>query len=512
VLLSWEHSSDDVAVSAYDLFHDGQLVQSVPGTTSSATVAVVPGVPWGWYVNARDAAGNVSQASETLAVVPPRCAEDTTAPTAPTAVTARATGTSVVVEWQASSDDVGVSRYDVVRDGVRAGQVPVRGAGEGLSFTDSGLAPAQTYVYTVVAVDAQGNASPPSDPARATTSPTCTSPLCGVSVVAEDDDVPWGLTALPDGEVLYSRRDAHDVVALDPVTGARRSIGRVPGVVGTDGEGGLMGLAVAPTFASDRWLYAMHSTATDNRVIRIRYAHGSLDASSTQVLVSGILRNKYHNGGRLRFGPDGLLYAATGDAQNGAYSQALTGVGALNGKILRMTPTGDVPADNPFGTLVWSYGHRNPQGLAFDGQGRLWSQEFGNSEQDETNLVQRGGNHGWPQCEGTVSQSGSGCAAPGLVAPKATYAPAAGSCSGIAVVRDTLWVACARGARLYRHTIDGGSLTGTQQLLVGSYGRLRTVEPAADGGLWLTTTNDGDKDSIPNNSAERILRLRLGAP
>lgn len=509
VALSWTASSDDVAVTAYDVFHDGQLVRSVQATTVTATVPVVAGVSWGWYVNARDAAGNVSQASPTLVVTPPDCAADTVAPTPPTRVTATADGTSVTVRWQAATDDVGVRAYQVLRDGTEVGSVIPTEAGGVLNFIDSGLAPGRTYAYTVVAGDAQGNRSTPSAAATTTTGGGCRTALCSVVVAAQDDDVPWGLAVMPDGEVLYSRRDAHDIVALDPATGATRSLGTVPGVSSTDGEGGLMGIAVAPTFAADRWLYVMHTTSTDNRVVRIRYAGRSLDTRSTQVLVRGILRNKYHNGGRLRFGPDGMLYAATGDAQNGAYAQALTGLGALNGKILRMTPTGGVPAGNPFDNLVWSYGHRNPQGLAFDAQGRLWAQEFGNSEQDETNLVQRGGNHGWPQCEGTVSQSGGGCGAPGLVAPKATYAPATGSCSGIAVVSDALWVACARGARLYRHTIIGTELRGTQELLVGAYGRLRTVEPAADGGLWLTTTNLGDKDSVPNNSAERILRIAL---
>jgi glucose/arabinose dehydrogenase len=510
VLLSWTAASDDVAVSAYDVFHDGQLVRSVAGSTLSVEVPAVPSVPWGWYVNARDAAGNVSQASATSTVRPPACSLDTEAPTSPAQVRAVVTGTAVTVTWSPSTDDVGVSAYDVLRDGVRTGTVTVVGAGTSTSYTDSALAAATTYEYTVVARDAQDNASRPSASARVTTGPACASPVCAVREVVEDSDVPWGLVVLPDGHVLYSRRDAHDVISFDPVTGVTRRIGSVPGVASTDGEGGLMGIAVGPGFASDRWLYVMHTTPTDARIVRIRYDGGALDPASTQVLVRGILRNKYHNGGRLRFGPDGMLYAATGDAQQGDFAQALTGVGALNGKILRMTPLGQVPGDNPFpGSLVWSYGHRNPQGLAFDSQGRLWEQEFGNSLMDETNLVVKGGNYGWPLCEGTVSVSGGGCGRAGLVAPKRTYAPATASCSGLAAVGDQLWVACARGARLYRHQIEGDALTGSQELLVGAYGRLRTVEPAADGGLWLTTTNHGDKDSVPHNSAEKVLHLDL---
>ena len=125
---------------------------------------------------------------------------------------------------------------------------------------------------------------------------------------------------------------------------------------------------------------------------------------------------------------------------------------------------------------------------------------------DETNLVVRGGNYGWPRCEGT---SGS-CGEPGFIAPKRTYPTAAGSCSGIAVVRDVLYLACLRGARLYRAEINGDGLANVEQYLNGTYGRLRTVEPSADGGLWLTTSNTGEKDSIPNNSNESVLKVALG--
>ncbi|RKS73842.1 glucose/arabinose dehydrogenase [Motilibacter peucedani] len=501
VTLDWSAASDDVAVTAYDVFHDGQLVTSV--AAAPVTVAVTPGVAYGWYVDARDAAGNVSQASPTLTVTPPRCGSDTTPPSAPTSLTATVDGTSVTLGWRASSDDVGVTAYVVARDGATVATVP----GGTTAYTDSGLAPLQRYSWTVRARDAAGNVSAASAAVTATTGRACSSAICGVTEVARDSDIPWGLVTLPDGSVLYARRDAHQVVRLDPATGTTTSLGTLPGVESTGGEGGLLGLAVSPSFASDHWLYVMHSTATDNRIVRVPYTGGKLDVAGEQVLLTGILRNKYHNGGRLRFGPDGMLYASTGDAQNGAYAQRLTGTGSLNGKVLRLTPTGGVPADNPFGSYVWSYGHRNPQGLAFDAQGRLWEQEFGNNVMDETNLIARGGNYGWPQCEGTT---GAGCSDAGLVAPKQTYPVAEGSCSGIAVVRGALYVACARGQRLYREVISGTSLTDRQQLLVGTYGRLRTVEPAADGGLWLTTTNLGDKDSTAGNSDERVLHVALG--
>jgi glucose/arabinose dehydrogenase len=144
--------------------------------------------------------------------------------------------------------------------------------------------------------------------------------------------------------------------------------------------------------------------------------------------------------------------------------------------------------------------------LAFDSHGQLWEQEFGNNVMDETNLIVKGGNYGWPACEGTTGT----CGTPGFIAPKQTYPVSEGSCSGITVVRDVLYVACQRGSRLYREVISGDSLTNVQQYFVGTYGRLRTVEPAPDGGLWMATSNGGDKDSIPHNSNNQIFHVTLG--
>ncbi|MDC0712117.1 lectin [Stigmatella sp. ncwal1] len=502
VTLSWTGSTDDVGVAFYDVYHDGQQMKSVDGSTRSTSLTVVPGATWGLYVNARDAAGNVSQASPTLSLTPPQCQVDTTPPTAPTQLVGSASGTSVTLSWNASTDNVGVTGYDVLRNGAKVGTAT------GTTFADSGLAASTAYTYAVVARDGQGNLSTASNALTLTTGAACTNPICSVTQVATDTDIPWGLVPLADGTVLYSRRDAQDIVRLNPATGVKTTLGTVPNVQSTDGEGGLLGLAVAPTFNTDRWLYIMHTSPTDNRIVRIQVTAGfTLDLASEQVLVQGLLRNKFHNGGRLRWGPDGKLYASTGDAQNGANAQNTSN---LAGKVLRINPDGTIPSDNPFGNFVWSYGHRNPQGLAFDSSGQLWEQEFGNSVMDETNLIVKGGNYGWPNCEGTVSQGGSGCATPGYLAPKQTYSTAEGSCSGIAVVRDVLYVACQRGTRLYREVISGSSLTNVTPYFVGTYGRLRTVEPSVDGNLWLTTSNSGDKDSIPNNSNEKIFRVLLG--
>ncbi|WKU02921.1 PQQ-dependent sugar dehydrogenase [Micromonospora sp. HUAS LYJ1] len=503
VTLAWYAARDDVGVAYYDVYHDGQLVTSVAGSTLTATLTVAQGVTWGWYVNARDAAGNVSQASATLTVTPPFCQSDTQRPTTPTNLAATANGTDVTLTWTASTDNVAVTRYDILRGGVTVGSVTGTGANPpATSFTDTGLAASTEYRYTVVARDAQGNASTASSAVTVRTGSACTSAVCGTTVVTTERDLPWGLVQLPDGTVLYGRRDLFDVVAMNPDGSNKRSIGTVPNVAGTNGEGGVLGLAVSSSFTTDRWLYIYHTTTTDNRIVRIRY-DGTLQTGTVQVLVTGIPRNKYHNGGRLRFGPDGMLYAATGDGQSPDRAQD---VNDLGGKVLRIRPDGTVPSDNPFGNAVWSYGHRNPQGLAFDSQGRLFEQEFGNNVMDETNIIVRGGNYGWPACEGTVGA----CSDPNYLAPVRTYPVAEASCSGLAIVRDVLYLGCLRGNRMYRAVISGNTLTDVQQFFVGTYSRLRTVEPTLDGNLWLTTSTGGDKDSVPNNSNERILKVTLG--
>jgi glucose/arabinose dehydrogenase len=505
---AWDASTDNVAVTNYDIFHDGQLIKSVGGSTTSTSLTVVPGVPWGLYVQARDAAGNVSQASDTVNITPPACGSDTQPPTNPTNLTGSANNTNVSLKWTASTDNVQVIAYDIFRDGAQVGSVTgVVGTPPGTSFTDGGLAANTTFQYFVVARDSAGNKSGHSNTVSVKTGARCTD-VCTVTQITTDTDIPWGLVTLPDGTIMYNRRDAHDIIHLNPATGAKKNLGTVPNVQSTDGEGGLTGLEINPkTFSSDHWLYIMHTSSSDNRIVRIKYdpATDKIVTSTEQVLLSGILRNKFHDGGRLRFSPDGqFLFASTGDAQNGNNAQNKNG---LNGKILRIKPDGSIPSDNPFGNAVWSYGHRNPQGLDFDSKGRLWEQEFGNSVMDETNLIQKGGNYGWPSCEGT---SGT-CGTKGFIAPKHTYPVAQGSCSGITIIRDVLYVACQRGTRLYREVISGSSLTSVTQYFNGTYGRLRTVEPAPDGGMWMATSVDGDKDSTPHNSHNKIFHVSLGS-
>ncbi|MBV1855968.1 PQQ-dependent sugar dehydrogenase [Catellatospora tritici] len=483
IALSWGKATDDSDVTGYDVYHDGQHVTGVGGDQLAAVIAGEPATTWNIHVTARDEAGNVSPASASVAVTPPQCGSDTKAPSAPGGVKATADGTTVTTAWAAATDDVRVTAYDVFRDGNRVGTVAATGDAKQFTFLDFGVPAATNHRYQVSARDSQGNVSGRSAGADVTAGAQCTL-LCSITPVAKDTDLVWGLVELPDGSVLYARRDKREIVRLDPRTGQATSLGQVPGAVSTGGDGGVLGLTIAPTFAKDHWIYVFYTTASDNRIARLRLRGASLDTGSMQSLLVGIPRAKSHNGGRLRFGPDGKLYAATGDAQNPRLAQDNN---SLAGKVLRFNPDGKIPAGNPFGGYIWSLGHRNPQGLAFDSRGWLWSQESGDKSVDETNYIAKGGNYGWPLCEGTESKSGTGCDTHGFEAPFATFGPSDGLCSGMAIVRDIGYLACAGGARLYRVPITDEGLTDMQPLLVGAYGPLIAAEPGRDGTLWITT-------------------------
>jgi len=305
---------------------------------------------------------------------------------------------------------------------------------------------------------------------------------------------PWGLARLPDGSALVSERDTGRIVnvaADGSLTEMARIAETVPG-----GEGGLLGIALDPSGA---WLYAYVTTADDNRVIRMPLADPE---GSREEILTGIPKAPTHNGGRLAFGPDGMLYVATGDTQVGELAQD---VNSLAGKILRIDPEGGVPDDNPFpDSPVWSLGHRNVQGLAFDSRGRLWATEFGEKNADELNLIVAGGNYGWPLHEGVA---GAG----GYIDPQAQWSPTSlASPSGLAIVDDVAYVASLRGEVLWQVPLVGDRAGAPLALDLGDLGRLRTVEALPDGSLWLTTSNtDGRGD--PRPADDRILVLTLSA-
>ena len=217
------------------------------------------------------------------------------------------------------------------------------------------------------------------------------------------------------------------------------------------------------------------------------------------MVFDGITEATFHNGGRIAFGPDGMLYVGTGDAGETASSQDPDDP---NGKILRLTPDGDPAPGNPTsGSPVYSLGHRNVQGLAWDAQDRLWATEFGQNRLDEVNLIQPGRNYGWPEVEGRGGTAGGR-----FTNPAVTWSPAQASPSGAAILGDTLYVAALRGERLWTIPLRDGTAGRPRAELVGRYGRLRTVAVAPDGALWLTTSNAGDGSSTPGGD-DRVLRF-----
>ncbi|MDH2413030.1 PQQ-dependent sugar dehydrogenase [Nocardioides sp. CER19] len=352
------------------------------------------------------------------------------------------------------------------------------------------------------AAPASPTSSPASAPAPTPASPTTSAapsppaPASGpprlrqAGTIAEDLAVPWGIAFLPDGSALVGERDTARVLRV--ASGRSREIGSVPGVVSTvdeGGEGGLLGLALHP---SGDWLYAYHSTADDNRVVRMSFDGRSL--GRPQVVLDGIATAIHHNGGGLRFAPDGLLFVSTGDAEDSSRSQD---TGSLNGKVLRVTDRGGVPSGNPFGNRVWSYGHRNVEGLAFDAEKRLWASEFGDKGFDELNLIVKGGNYGWPEVEGS---DGAG----GFRDPIAQWPTDECSPSGIAVVGGYAFLGALRGECVW--SVDLAS--GKSRRWLEGHGRIRMVAAAPDGSLWVGTSNKDGRGS-PSAHDDRIFRVTI---
>jgi glucose/arabinose dehydrogenase len=342
-----------------------------------------------------------------------------------------------------------------------------------------------------------GAASEPSTPTSTPSTATSTTLPGPVVPAAFEDvatgfDVPWGLVFLPDGSALLSERDTARILSVS-ADGGVTEVGPVEGVQ-PGGEGGLLGLAVAPD--SPETIYAYFTAAEDNRVVRMPYLSGALGAA--EVVVDGIPKAGNHNGGRLAFGPDGKLYVSTGDASRPERAQDLE---SLGGKILRLNPDGSIPADNPFdGSPVFSYGHRNVQGLAFDEDGNLWASEFGQNTWDELNLIQAGQDYGWPVVEGVGGDDR-------FVDPVAQWSTDEASPSGIAFVRDTVFMAALRGERLWQIPVQDGTAGSPADFAVGEFGRLRHAEVAPDGSLWVLTNNTAR--GTPRDGDDRILRVTL---
>lgn len=321
------------------------------------------------------------------------------------------------------------------------------------------------------------------------------------ATIADNIPVPWGFAFLPAGFVngpgsphaLVGSRDTGDLYLVS-AEGAE-IVGHLDVRTRVD-EGGLLGLALHPEFASNGRVYAYISTEDDNRIVWMRFDGHAL--SEPTPVLTGIATAGNHNGGGLAFGPDGHLYASTGDAGERERSRD---TGVWEGKVLRMTDEGRTPPGNPFGNLVWSYGHRNVEGLCFDDSGRLWASEFGDKGADELNLIKAGADYGWPDVEGSDGKGG-------YADPLAQWPVEDCSPSGVAIAGGRAWLGALRGRCVWSVILDGPERGQTERHFFEEYGRIRSVVAAPDGGLWIATSNrDGRGDPQPED--DRILQVTL---
>lgn len=317
----------------------------------------------------------------------------------------------------------------------------------------------------------------------------------GPVTILDDLRVPWEVVADGDAYLVTERPGS----LRRFVPGGEQRTYAIPDVNDT-GEGGLMGM----TFSPDRSHLYLYMTARKglkavNRVVRYRWTDDG--PVQDKIILDDIPSQIYHDGGRIAFGPDGMLYVATGDAGSSDRSQDKN---SLAGKILRVTADGGIPADNPFGNAVWSWGHRNVQGLAWDDRGRLWATEHGRSGAlsgyDELNLIVKGGNYGWPSIQGDERKDGM-ITPVANSGPDVTWAP-----SGIAWYKGSLYFAGLRGETLYQATpSEDGKTVAIRPHLRGVYGRLRAVRLIGDK-LYVTTSNQ-DGRGKPKPGDDRILRI-----
>ncbi|WP_030104217.1 PQQ-dependent sugar dehydrogenase [Actinoalloteichus caeruleus] len=307
--------------------------------------------------------------------------------------------------------------------------------------------------------------------------------------------VPWDIAFLPDGSPLVTERNNARVMRV--VDGSVVEEQRILDAA-TDGiQDGVQGIAVSPDYETDGFVYVYYATAEDSRIARFRLGE------QPEPILTGLPRAVYVNGGALAFGPDGYLYAGVPARYphdpNGGYDEAQD-LNSLRGKIVRLRPDGRPAPGNPFGTHVYSYGHRNVLGLAWDDGGRMFAVETGDHGADELNRVRAGANYGWPVCEGPCSDGR-------YTDPVVHWTPEEGTPAGLAHVRGTLYVTTLRGQRLWELPLsDGGEVTDRRALHAHEFGRLRAAAAAPDGSLWFGTSNTDQLGGAAPGS-DRILRL-----
>jgi aldose sugar dehydrogenase len=307
--------------------------------------------------------------------------------------------------------------------------------------------------------------------------------------IVSDLAAPWGLVPLKDGSFLISERDNRKIIH---VKNGSSSTVRTIDEADPAGEGGLLGLASTP---DEKTVFGYYTAAADNQIVSMSWNGRDLD--SPKIILKGIPKGFIHNGGRMVIGPDGYLYVGTGESGSGRLAQDKD---SLGGKILRLRLDGRPAPGNPFDNEVFSYGHRNVQGLAFDSEGRLWASEFGQQTWDELNLIKKGANYGWPLVEGSGDVKG-------MTNPKVVWRPSDASPSGLAYWQGELWMAGLRGQRLWEVPLDGTKVDDPIAHFKGNYGRLRTVQVSADGKSLLLSSSNTDGRGDPGSDDDRLFRI-----
>jgi len=323
-----------------------------------------------------------------------------------------------------------------------------------------------------------------------------------LSVLAENLDTPWAIALLPEGGMLVTERKG-TIRLISKENQLKDEPVATLSTVKEAGEGGLLGIALHPDFSMNKYVYLYYTYSqngenTLNRVVRMTYDNDTF--GKEEIVVNAIPGASNHNGGRIKFGPDGYLYIGTGDAQEPSSAQSKT---TLAGKILRVTDRGLRVAENPFNNQVYSYGHRNVQGLAWSSDGSLWATEHGRSGVrsglDELNLIEMGLNYGWPEIEGDEKLAGMMTAI--FDSGSTTWAP-----SGAAFVENSLFFAGLRGSTLYEAVIEDGKVIEVKEYLSGELGRIREVVADESGLLYITTSNT-DGRGIPDNTDDKVIKI-----
>jgi glucose/arabinose dehydrogenase len=316
-----------------------------------------------------------------------------------------------------------------------------------------------------------------------------------VSVLAKNLDTPWALAFTPDDAILVTERPGRIRIIdkngnLDPTAINVEGVSEV-------GEGGLLGIAVHPNYNSNHYIYLYYTSQNGSQIKNqvVRYRLNGYALTDKKVIINNIPGAANHDGGRIKFGPDGNLYITTGDAANPTNSQDRN---SLAGKILRLTGDGAIPDGNPFGNATYSYGHRNPQGLAWDNQGRLWATEHGQSATDELNLIEPGKNYGWPTIRGDQKQTG--LESPIIHSGQDTWAP-----GGAAFYNGSIFFGGLRGKSLFEAKISDRSAS-LERHFRDEFGRMRDVVLGSDGYLYATTSNL-DNRGIPTADDDQIIRI-----